>query len=60
MQTMQPIETAPLEGEFLAETKDGEWLRVHNQRDVFKTGNRIVCHGSSGKYWAAKRWMPLP
>jgi hypothetical protein len=54
-----PIETAPLEGEFLAERSNGEWLIVHNQKDVFKTGNRIVCHGESGRFWAAKRWMPL-
>ncbi len=54
-----PIETAPLEGEFLAERSNGEWLIVHNQKDVFNTGNRIVCHGESGRFWAAKRWMPL-
>jgi len=54
-----PIETAPLEGEFLAERSNGEWLIVHNQKDVFKTGSRIVCHGESGRFWAAKRWMPL-
>ena len=54
-----PIDTAPDDGEFLALSNDGEWLKVHNQRDVFKTGDRIVCHGMSGRFWAATHWMPL-
>lgn len=60
MSEINDIESAPLEGEFLAETKEGDWLKVTNQPDVFKTGKRIVVHGLSGKFWAAKRWMQLP
>lgn len=56
----QPIETAPTEGDFLAESPDGDWLKVTNQPDVFKTGKRIVCHGLSGRFWAPTRWAPIP
>lgn len=55
----QSIDSAPLDGEFLALSPNGDWLLVHNQTDVFNTGKRIVCHGLSGKFFSPSYWMPI-
>lgn len=54
----RPIETAPIEGEFLAENKHGDWLVVRRFNHPNR-GRHCVINGRMGIWWLATRWRPL-
>lgn len=57
----QPIETAPLDAEFLAENKHGDWLVVRRFKGLLYWGAEgDVINARTGRWWTAKRWLPLP
>lgn len=56
----QPIETMPLDGEFLAENNDGDWLKVERYDDPFGQSDNSVIHRITGRWWYPDKWMPLP
>lgn len=57
----RPIETAPAEGNFLAENMHGDWMVVR-RFDPAKPGDfsaNAVINGRTGRWWYARLWMPL-
>lgn len=55
----QPIETAPPERLFLAENRNGDWLKAQRYDNPFGYENTVI-DNRSGKWWETKRWMPIP
>ncbi|MBW9090865.1 hypothetical protein JNB91_23925 [Rhizobium wenxiniae] len=55
----QRIETAPVEGFFLAETRDGDWIKAEHYDNPFGDKNTVISR-RTGKWWSPARWMPLP
>jgi len=53
------IETAPAEGLFLAETRDGDWIKDERYDNPFGDKNTVISR-RTGKWWSPARWMPLP
>lgn len=54
-----PIEEAPAEGFFLAETRDGDWIKAERYDNPFGDKNTVISR-RTGKWWSPTRWMPLP
>lgn len=55
----QPIDTAPLSGSFLAETKGGDWIQVERYDNPHGFKNTVI-DNRTGRWWTPARWMPLP
>ena len=55
----QPIETAPVDGEFLAPNVHGDWMRVRRFDHPTRAANAVIC-GRIGKWWTVNVWMPFP
>lgn len=53
------VENAPSDGEFLAENRHGDWIPVCFF-DVIGGGPRTVINGRTGRWFEARRWMPIP
>ncbi|MGH6644282.1 MAG: hypothetical protein ACRED3_16465 [Bradyrhizobium sp.] len=58
---VDPIGDMPAAGEFLAENRIGDWLKVqrYDTGEIFGQPNAVI-HRMSGRWWTPKRWMPLP
>ena len=59
MSESYPIETAPENGEFLAEDKHGDWLRATRYANPFGNPHTVISN-RTGRWWSPQRWMPLP
>lgn len=53
------IDSAPSGVEFLAEDRNGDWVKVERYDNPFGFKNTVI-NNRTGKWWSPERWMPTP